>query len=109
MISSQCWLISGVEMIQIWGGRKHTFSNLGGGGGRGGVAPLAPLVPPPMNNTLHACIFVQVQKLLELMGMTKYQGAFKDKGVDGSILAQCDDQVLQEVCRSLLLLIKNDL
>ena len=46
MISSQCWLISDVEMIQIWGARKHTFSNLGGGGGA--VAPLAPLVPLPM-------------------------------------------------------------
>ena len=34
MISSQCWLISGVE---IWGGRKHTFPNLGGRG---------PLGPP---------------------------------------------------------------
>ena len=45
VISSQCWLISGVE---IWGG--------GGGGGPkayilksgGAVAPPAPLVPPPM-------------------------------------------------------------
>ena len=27
MICSRCWLISGVE---IWGGRKHKFSNLGG-------------------------------------------------------------------------------
>ena len=50
MISSQCWLISGVE---IWGaGAKAYILKSGGGGGGGGegMAPLAPLVPPPMHN-----------------------------------------------------------
>lgn len=39
----------------------------------------------------------QVQKLLDCMGMTKYQRSFRDACVDGKLLAECDDTVLHEV------------
>ena len=44
---------------------------------------------------LHACM--QVQKLLDLMGMAKYQKTFLEAEIDGSILVQCDDKILLEV------------
>ncbi len=47
---------------------------------------------------LESC--AQIQKLLELMGMAKYQRMFMEAEIDGSILMQCDDKTLQEVGRA---------
>ncbi len=35
--------------------------------------------------------------MLELMGMTRHQKSFAEAGVDGTILVECDDVILQEV------------
>lgn len=35
--------------------------------------------------------------MLDLMGMPKYQQSFREADIDGKILAQCDDKILEEV------------
>ncbi len=37
----------------------------------------------------------QVQKLLEAMGLKQYLGNFKEEQVNGEILSECDEEVLQ--------------
>ena len=41
-------------------------------------------------------MLMQVLKLLELMGLSKYRKTFEEVGIDGSILMQCNDQILKE-------------
>ena len=60
IISSQCWLISGVE---IWGGPKAYILKSGGA-----MAPPAPLVPPPMMYNIedgkYRCFSISIALLL---------------------------------------------
>ena len=50
-------------------------------------------------NTMHAHkhthTHIQILQLLDAMNMTRYKTVFEEEGVDGEILAECDEEVLQ--------------
>ena len=42
---------------------------------------------------------VQVLRLLDVMKLTQYKQLFQDESIDGEILAECDDELLEQELR----------